>query len=358
MIETVIIFVVVLSLLVFVHEAGHFLAARLFGIGVEEFGFGFPPRAIGWRRGGTIYSLNWIPLGGFVKLKGELNDQASPDAYLAKSKPRRLSVLAAGVVMNVVLAVLVFSIGYVFGLPRDLGNPLSPGAQVRERKLQIVALVPNKPAAAAGFKIGDEILATDGAVMITAQDFKNRLAERAGQSIAVTFRREGKEMTAQVNPTILEETGKPGIGIGLLESGIVSYPWYLAPFAGARTTLEFGVEIFKAFGRLVASLVLTGRPGVDVSGPVGIAVLTGEVAKLGLVYLLQFVGLLSLNLAIINVLPIPALDGGRILFLLIEAVRGRAVSAKIEGMIHQVGFAVLISLVAIVTVQDILRFIK
>ena len=358
MILTILTFTIVLSLLVFVHEAGHFLAARAFGITVEEFGFGFPPRAWGFSRGGTTYSVNWIPLGGFVRLKGEAGDSRAKDSFAGQSLLRRLAVIAAGVVMNVLLATGLFSVGYGIGIPQEIGGPLPYGAHVRDRELQIAEVLDGSPAERAAFLPRDQVIAVDGATVRSGEDFRARVAAAEDREISVTVRRGDVETALAVTPTLLAETGKPGIGVALFESGVVSFPWYLAPVAGVRATATYAIDILLAFGDLVRSLVTTGAPSVDVSGPVGIAVLTGKVARLGFIYLLQFTALLSLNLAIINILPIPALDGGRVLFLAIERARGRAVSARIETMVHQAGFAALLLLVAVVTFYDVMRFFR
>lgn len=358
MVLTVVTFVLVLSILVFVHEAGHFFAAKRMGMKVEEFGFGFPPRLFGIERGGTVYSLNWIPLGGFVKIAGEGEGTRAPGDFSSKSIPRRLLVLCAGVLMNLVLAAVLLSVGYAIGIPQEVGSALPYGAVAHGRKVEVADVLPGGPAAGAGVLAGDAIVSVEGQPVATGDAFRAALADRSGQATAIGLSRGGKDVTLEMTPVTLSETGKPGIGIGLFESATVSYPWYLAPYAGVRMTGVYCYEIGKAFGGLLSSLARTGKPNVEVSGPVGIAVMTGEVAKLGFVYLLQFVALLSLNLAFINILPLPALDGGRVLFLAIERVRGKAVRASVEGMVHQIGFLLLMLLVAFVTFGDVMRYLK
>ncbi len=358
MILTVLLFLVVLSVLVFVHEAGHFFAARFMGIAVEEFGFGFPPRAFGIKRGETIYSINWIPLGGFVRLKGETGGEKAPDSFASQALWKRLIVLLAGVVMNVVLATVLLSVGFAVGVPQEVGGSLPSGARVRDHVVRIEAVLPETPAARAGFVVGDTLRAIEGTPVENMDGFRAQIGQRAGQATIVQVERNKQTQTLTVTPEVLAETHAPGIGVGLIETGIVSYPWYLAPVAGARATVSYLGAMFASFGDLLTTLVRTGKPSADVAGPVGIAVLTGAVAKLGILYMLQFVALLSLNLAVVNVLPIPALDGGRVLFLFIERIRGRAVSSNIEDRIHQIGFVLLLLLVAVVTFHDIGRLIR
>ena len=356
MISTIIIFVGVLSLLVFVHEFGHFIAARRAGVRVDEFGFGFPPRLFGVKRGDTIYSINWIPLGGFVQIKGEAGeDKNQPDSFAGKKIWVRSAIISAGVAMNFVLAAFLLSVGYGVGVPQVLDD-LSPSARVRDRAVQIVSILKGSPAEEAGIEAGDTVGQVNGEVLAGYQEVQERIRASEGRPVRLSIIRGNQTVERVATPRVLPETGKPGIGVGLVETGIVSYPWYLAPVKGVETTVFFAKEVFIAFGNLIRNLILERRVAIDISGPVGIAVLTGQVARLGFIYLLQFTALLSVNLAIINIFPFPALDGGRLLFLLIEKGRGRPVAARIEGLIHQVGFALLLTLVALVTYRDLARF--
>lgn len=353
---TILLFLLVLSVLVFVHEFGHYVSAKRLGVKVEEFGFGFPPRAFGVKRGGTTYSVNWIPLGGFVRIKGESGeDGRDPDSFVRQSAPRRLLILAAGVLMNLLLAWGLFTVGAAIGLPEALeGQPSA--ARIRERSVTVTDVLPGSPAEAAGLSYGDRIAAIDGTAVVSFADLTSRIALAAGQEVALDLKRGNGARTVRVTPTTLEQTGKPGIGVGLVESGIVSYPWYLAPLRGLELTWRNTVAVFAALGSLVVSVVSGNGVTADVAGPVGIAVATGQVARLGFTYLLQFTALLSINLAVINLLPLPALDGGRVLFLAIEKIRRKPVDRALEGIVHQIGFALLLLLALLVTFQDVRRF--
>lgn len=356
MIITILIFIAVLSLLVFVHEFGHFITAKRAGVRVDEFGFGFPPRLFGVRRGDTIYSINWIPVGGFVKIKGEGGEAAHDvDSFAGKKIWIRMIIIAAGVLMNFILAAFLLSVGYGIGVPQALDG-LPASARVRDRSIQITSVLPDSPASNAGFEIGDAIREVEGVAIDTYQGFQREIRERVGAETRVAITRDGEKIEKLTTPVVLAATGNPGVGVGLIEIGIVSYPWYRAPVQGISETVFIAKEVLFAFGDLIRNLIVERKVAIDISGPVGIAVLTGQVARLGIIYLLQFTALLSVNLAIINVFPFPALDGGRILFLLIEKVRGRPVAAKVEGVIHQVGFALLLTLVLFVTYRDIVRF--
>lgn len=352
---TLLIFLVVLSVLVFVHEFGHFITAKKLGVRVDEFGFGFPPRAFSVKRGGTVYSLNWIPLGGFVKIKGEMADEATGrDSFATQSAPRRLLILAAGVTMNMLLAWLLFSAGAMIGLTETVDD-VHTSATVRNRAVTVTDVIPDSPASTAGIAYGDSIAAVNGAPVVEVAALQETLRTASGE-VTLTLKRGQTTRDVQVTPVVLEKTGKPGIGVGLLETGTVSYPFWYAPVRGAEITVMNTLAVFQAFGGLIAGIFTGKGVSADVAGPVGIAVATGEVARLGFIYLLQFTALLSINLAVINILPLPALDGGRVLFLIIEKIRRKPVDRRIEGIVHQIGFGLLLLLALFVTVQDVRRF--
>lgn len=352
---TILLFVIVLSLLVFVHEFGHFLMARKMGMKVEEFGFGFPPRAVGVKRGGTIYSINWIPLGGFVRIKGESGDhKGDPDSFASKKAWQRFVVLVAGVAMNLVLAAVLFSVGFMVGLPGVVDEKLSPSARVADRALTVMAVIDGSPAALSGIEQGDRVLSIDGEPFDSSDTARAMIAQSADDGVVLDLKKQNGEIsTLTLTATLLPEQELTGIGIGLVQTGLVSYPFFQAIVQGIAATVTFTVEIVRAFVGIIVNLVSGQGVGVELSGPVGIAVITGQVAALGFVYLLQFTALLSINLAVINVLPFPALDGGRILFLIIEKLRGRAVDGKLETVTHNLGFFLLMILVIIVTYRDI-----
>lgn len=353
---TLIIFLAVLSVLVVVHEAGHFLVARRMGVRVDEFGFGFPPRLWSTTRGDTTYSVNWVPLGGFVRLKGESGEDIHhEDSFAGKSISARLAIVIAGVVMNLVLAVVLLTIGLVMGLPQAT-DELPHGAVAREMQIAIGQVLVGSGAAEAGIEPGDLLISFDGNRLEDASAVQSYVAAHQDAPIEVKVSRFGEEKSFMVLPELLGETGHVGLGIGLFSVGIVSYPWYLAPVRATQLTVHLTSEIAKAFARIVQSLVTKGQLGVELAGPVGIAVLSGQAAELGLAYLLQFMAILSINLAVINVLPFPALDGGRLLFLVIEKVRGRPVSRQLENVAHQLGFVLLLALILLVTYRDLARF--
>lgn len=369
---TIIIFVVLLGMLVFVHELGHFVVARRNGIRVDEFGFGFPPRLLGvikddagkyqivWGNkdmpdGKTVYSLNWIPLGGFVKIAGEDgHDVDDPESFAGKSAWIRVKVLGAGVFMNFVLAWFLISIVFMLGLPQPI-DPSQSG-QYDDVKIQILSVVKGAPAETMGLKMGDEILSINGKQMTGLEQVSEEIASHRGETVAIQVNRFGEMLTLSGTPRTEYPGNEGSLGISFSETAIVSYPWYQAIYEGGIATYNITIAIFQAFGQMIASLFGGDKAGLDVTGPVGIVYLTKQMSDLGLPYLLQFAALLSINLGIINILPIPALDGGRILFVLIEKLKGSPVSHRVEGMIHQIGFMLLLLLMLFVTVRDFSQF--
>lgn len=384
---TLLIFIAILALLVLSHEFGHFISARRNGIKVEEFGFGFPPRLFGIQmfRGqqntgnkkrrlvwgnkdikeiakenngqeGTIYSINLIPIGGFVRIKGEDGSQAEdPDSFGSKKNWQKAVVLSAGVIMNVVLAIVLLSIGYMFGLPQVVDELPESGA-VKDRRLEIAGVLPDKPAELAGIVAGDIILTLDNIENPRLKEMQAYVDEHKNDVLSVTILRGSEKISKEIKPIVYEDTGRGGLGVAIAEIGIVSYPWYLAIWHGFLTTFIYLKEIILAFGLLIKGLFTGVEVAGEMAGPVGIAVLTGKAARLGFAYLIQFTAVLSLNLAIINILPIPAMDGGRLLFLLIAKIRKKAVDLYVEQWIHALGFFALLFLVVIITVQDISTF--
>ncbi|MFA6271546.1 MAG: RIP metalloprotease RseP [Patescibacteria group bacterium] len=356
MITTILILVVVLGLIIFVHEAGHYFAAKKLGAAVEEFGFGFPPRIFGIKRKGTIYSINWIPFGGFVKIKGESGDhQEDEDSFAHLKIWKRAVILSSGVFMNFVLAVVLLSIGFFIGLPSVVNDNL-PMDRIRDEKIQVLSVLEESPASNAGLEVGDNILSIDGNEFNSVDELIAYTSPRLDQTISVELSRGNEIITSEIILKDIDQSGVGKMGTGLVETAIVSYPWYEAILEGVKASFSVAWQILVAFYELLKNLIVEQTVPADISGPIGIAVMTSRVAKLGFIYLLQFTALLSINLMILNFLPFPALDGGRVLFLLIEKIRRKPVSQKIESMIHTIGFFILIGLVVLVSVRDVSRF--
>lgn len=356
---TILIFIIILGLLVFVHELGHFVVAKRAGMRVEEFGFGFPPRLFGIKRGETTYSINWIPLGGFVKISGEDGEATDdPRSFVNKSALQRFLVLIAGVSMNVVLAWVLISIGLGLGLPTMLreGESLSKSATVRNAQVSVIDTSADSPAAQSGIRAGDGIIKVNGEPIDSIEELQTKTSENAGKETVYEFKRGSATFNKTLIPRTNPPQGEGALGIALAEVARVSYPWYEAPFRGLAATFMLIWATLSAFGQVIGQWISGSGVSGSLSGPVGIAVLTRDVAQLGFIYLLQFTALLSINLAIINAVPFPALDGGRVLFLLIEKLRGKKMPVKAEAFANTIGFSLLLLLMALVTVKDVSRY--
>ncbi|OGH64134.1 MAG: RIP metalloprotease RseP [Candidatus Magasanikbacteria bacterium RIFCSPHIGHO2_01_FULL_41_23] len=382
---TFIIFLLVLSLVVLVHEFGHFFVARLSGMKVFEFGWGFPPRAIGFYRdpltkkivwvwksrandlaetvGGvpreqqfpaTLYSINWLPLGGFVKIKGENGDTEDEDSFSAKKFGPKLATLLAGVVMNFILAAILLGVGFMIGLPTDLSNLGDERAIiVKSAEVMIQHVEKDSPAAIAGLKTGDVIRTVNGTAVQNTSVLINLFRESEKKVLNLEIKRDELIFNQAVTPVYIEKDGVPRLGVGLADAGVIRFPWYLAFYKGFVAAGMGFLNVFVAFYILVRELILGNGLAFGVSGPVGIAVAVGESARLGFSYLLNVTAMISLSLAALNVLPIPALDGGRALFVIIEKLFRRKIPIKVEQITHTVGFVALLFLIVVITWRDI-----
>lgn len=370
---TVVIFLGILGILVLVHELGHFLAARAIGVGVEEFGLGFPPRLVGWfknRHGHwkllkkkhhhprhTIFSINLIPLGGFVKLRGEDGVSRPRDhtSFANKTVGERAIIIISGVLMNVVLPMIIFSLGFMIGWPQATED-LDPGARVKNPELMIAEVVPNSPASRAGLEPGDAIIEINGQPARSAAELRQINAAAAGQEVNYKIRRSSEILELSIAAEQLASNNNDySLGVALVESGLVSYAWPRAIWEGIKLTALSLKDIAVGFWQLFTGLFNGQDISGDVAGPVGIAVLVGQISHLGWIHLLQFIALLSLNLAFINILPFPALDGGRLFFIGLEAITRHPAKAELEALIHSIGFVLLLALVALITIKDIAK---
>lgn len=355
---TAIIFIIVIGVLVLVHEFGHFVFAKRAGMKVEEFGFGFPPRMVGWKKGETIYSINWIPFGGFVKILGEDGDTRAPRSFASGTFTQRLLVIVAGVIMNFLLAVVLLTIVNSFGLRLGLIDGQTGNA--RNLEVQVVSVSDGSPAAKAGLQPLDAIQGykANGAVVAihSTTDVQNAVASHVGQPLVLEIGRGGSTIEETVTPRANPPEGQGALGISLALTGEVSYPWYEAIWRGISDATFLAMATIQGYYALLKTLFVHGRLIADVSGPIGIATLTGQAARVGINYLLQFVAMISINLAVLNIIPFPALDGGRAVILIIEKIKRSPVHKNVEGWINMVGFYLLVALMLYITYKDIAKF--
>lgn len=366
---TIILFIIILGILVFSHELGHFSIAKLFKIKVEEFGFGFPPKIWGIKKGETTYSINWIPFGGFVRIFGEDNEEALSEedkkrSFVHKPKLVQLAVLVAGIVFNLILAWILVSIVVASGVPASVGSV--PDRYLEDVELTVVSVVEQSPASDAGIIVGDiieyikynEVYYRD----LDDKKFLELVQTTDGEEFVIGVRDRDDEEIKKVNLSakrgVLEENPEQiAIGVGPNLVGIAFVPFYIAPIEGAKLTWQLTKATAIGYVTIIADL-FRGNGGEVlqmVSGPLGIAGLVGSAAEVGFASLLMLTAIISVSLAIINILPFPALDGGRILFVIIEAIKGSPIRSNVAGVINAIGFFILIALLFIVTFSDITK---
>lgn len=350
MLLTLFVFFIILSILIFVHEAGHFVTAKKLGIRVEEFGFGLPPRLFSKRRGETVYSINLLPIGGFVRLTGEDAVEKTKDhrSFVNKKPWERSLVLLSGVIMNFILAVFVLSIIFTKGV-------MTPTDRVH---IEEIAL--GSPAETAGLMAGDVIVSVDGNNIFQTTDIISYTAKNLGREITLSVYREKEksDFEVKVTPRLESPDGEGPLGIAISNLEIKKYPWYKAPAMGVTEAVNTTGMMVSALYKMVANLITRSEVPADIAGPIGIYQVTGKAVNVGYIAVLQLLGFLSLNLAVVNSLPFPALDGGRFLFVMIEVVFGRKVVPRFERMAHTFGMIVLMTLILLVSISDIARILR
>ncbi len=368
--------------LVVIHEWGHFIMARRNGVVAEEFGIGFPPRAwskkIKSPKGDYIFSLNWLPLGGFVKLKGEHDSDTEPGTFGAASLAAKTKIMAAGVVMNLFAALVLFTIVGWIGMPQIIDNQFyvaSDSSVIKEPEnkgvVKIGSTVADGPAAKAGIKADDQVVSIAGSRITSAEQMAKVTAANVGQRVDVVVKRGGAEKTLPV--TLNDKPPALGVSQYSAEKGFeFRRSTWSAPVVSVAVTYQFGVATFQGLGKAVAGVgsiiagAVTGNNAArtngqttaseQVSGPVGIFAVMKAGASQGIGFILFVVGIISLSLAIMNVLPIPALDGGKLFITYIHRLFGRKVSEGFENYAYGISFMLLIGLMVLITVVDVKRF--
>ncbi len=344
---TAIIVIIGLSILILGHEAGHFLAAKFFGMKVNEFGFGFPPRIKAVRKGETEYSLNWLPFGGFVKIAGEEEQIINPKKleslppaekkhyFLFRPAWERLIVIASGVFVNFIIGWFMISFVLMAGTPSIL---------------LISEVQRGSPAEKAGIMAGDMIKNHS-----SSEDFKSFIDARRGEPVTLNIIRANKNLNITATPRVSSAKNEGALGVVFSETGMKRQGFFNALAGGFKESLFISGATLSAFYQLVKNLLLHGSLLAGVVGPVGIFSVAEQTGQIGLIYLAQLIGLISLNLAVINLIPFPALDGGRIFLIIVEKIKGSPVSVKTQSLINGAGFAFLIFLMVIITVRDVVN---
>lgn len=362
---SVLIFFIVLFVLILVHEWGHFIVAKKTGMRVDEFGIGFPPRLFGVKKGETNYTFNALPIGGFVRIYGEdstLGEEAEDykRSFSAQSKVSQAMVLLAGVSMNVLLAWFLFSFVFALGVPTFV----SEQEATTDSRLIVSDVLEDTPAANADIPRGAVILSvqagSDYDRILYPSSFSAFVEDHEGIPIDITYRFDGEEHKTVVTPNthVLEGNAKqPAVGVALALVETVRSPIHKAIYDGLTTTLSGLRDITVGLARLLFDTIRGQADFSQIAGPVGIVGLVGQAAEFGFASLLMFSAFISLNLAVINLLPFPALDGGRLLFVLIEAVIRRPINPVWASRLNLAGFALLMVLMVLVTYNDILRIL-
>jgi len=363
---SILIFIIILAILILAHEFGHFIVAKKSGVRVDEFGLGFPPKLYGKKFGETEYTINAIPFGGFVKIFGENPDDESlsgPDASRSLvKKPRYIQafVIAAGIIFNILLAWILISWGFMIGLPSSIDS-IPPGATFENPRVTLIQVLPGSPAEKAGLRTGDRLESLDAGVQtaenLTVLETQNFIALNGKNEITISYERGSERKTATIVPEEGIVPDKAAIGVSLDMIGNAKLPIHRALFEGGKLTATLTSATAVAILGFIKNLFIGQGNFGEVMGPVGIVKtgIVGSAIDFGFVYLLTLTAIISINLAIINLIPFPALDGGRLLFLFIEALKGSPISPRIANAANGVGFVLLMLLMVLITYHDIVR---
>jgi len=367
MIFTIIIAVISLFGLIIIHELGHFVMARRFGVKVEEFGLGLPPRLFGKKFGETIYSLNLLPFGAFVKILGEEKEIQDPRSFSQKPIWQRALIVVAGVISFWVVAAILLSIVMGLGAPTAISD--AENGNLKNPKVQIISAAAGSPAQIAGLEPGDAILniksdptgkniqlpQTTSIKINKVKEVQEFTETHKGKEIVMTIERGKEVFDISLVPRINPPSGEGAMGIALIRTAIKSYPWQEAPIRGIQATGNLTLAVIQGWGQVLGNLA-QGRPtGAQLMGPVGIFSTIAKVSQLGVNYFLQFIAIIAVYLALFNILPIPAVDGGRLFFLGLEAIRKKPIPQKIEQGVTGLFFSLLLVLLIFVTIKDIAK---
>ncbi len=367
------IFLLFFNLIILGHEFGHFFTAKKSGVKIEEFGLGFPPRIFGlYKENGkfkfifgpkeiktkkTIYSLNLLPFGGFNKIFGEDSSVKEKGSLSAAGFSKKVLIISAGVLMNILIAWFAFSMAYFFGKPVSISSQES-SANLAKSKVQIIDIAPHSPASK-NLNIGDNILAMrisgkdQWFSVKTVKDLVDFVNSHKGDSFDLKIERQNKVVIEKINSRKNPPKGEGSIGVALASVGIKKLPLISSFWQAAKDVYYMTIFIVFSLFKVIQQLIATGKTSGNIGGPVKIVVLGSQMAKLSFGYLIFFIGTLSLDLAILNFLPFPALDGGRLMLLFIEKIIKKPIPEKIERGINTFGFIALFLLMILVTIKDV-----
>jgi regulator of sigma E protease len=358
MVLTIIIAFIALMGLIVLHEFGHFIMAKRFGVLVEEFGVGLPPRVIGKKIGETIYSINLLPFGAFVKLYGEEENIKNPLSFSAKPIWQRAIIVLSGVISFWIISAILLSFIQWSGFPQTISD--EAGQNLTNPRVQIITVVKDSPAEKAGLKIGDTIekLSIDNQQLTVTKvkEVQEFIEQNKGREVVLTIDRGKETFNTSLAPRVSPPEKEGAMGVALARTAIIRYSWYKAPWQGILMTGNLTIIVIQGWWQAISNAVQGQPTGVQIIGPVGIFGLLTDISQLGINYFLNFIAVISIYMALLNILPIPAFDGGKLMFLLIEKIRGKPIPTAIEQRVTAFFFIALIALMIFVTFKDIQRF--
>jgi regulator of sigma E protease len=361
---TAIIFLLVLAVLIFVHELGHFIFAKWNGIRVDEFKIGFGPKIISWGKGETKYGLNLIPFGGYVKIHGENPDDESISgvdkdrSFVNKKTWQQVIVLVAGVMFNFIFAWIIYSTVFISGVTAAPEGFEQYSANFKNERIMITTISPGSPADKVGLKIGDIIKGVNQSDKVSITEVQNAINSSDGNAISIKYQRNGQDSEVKPIPVQGLVKDKYAIGIAMSEAVDIRLPFLGAIYEGAHYTLIMIRDTAIGLYNFIINIFRGQANFSDVSGPVGIAGIVGGAAELGFKYLLMITALISINLGVINLVPFPALDGGRVLIVLIESIMRGRLKPIYANTVNAIGFVLLMILMVVVTYKDIVKIFK